>query len=90
MVHPTRQHNSPVPLVCTQFIAILNIHLTGAYAIWLYQLDDLSLHDIVMMAAFVIGISCLGLQPGPLHQWFAQPVNAILGSRESVPAHLRS
>jgi NADH:ubiquinone oxidoreductase subunit 4 (subunit M) len=37
--------------------------------------------EMVIMAPFVIAIFWIGLQPGPLLGWFAQPVSAILGSR---------
>jgi len=44
-------------------------------------LADQSLRQLVTMTHFVTGILWLGLQPGPLLAWFAQPVSAILGSR---------
>jgi NADH:ubiquinone oxidoreductase subunit 4 (subunit M) len=42
---------------------------------------DLRPLELAIMAPFVVGIFWLGLQPGPLLGWFAQPVSAILGSR---------
>ncbi len=68
------------------------ILLGAAYLLWLYQRTmfgksklmgtvDLNLLEIAIMTPFVIGIFWIGLQPGPLLGWFAQPVSAILGSR---------
>jgi NADH-quinone oxidoreductase subunit M len=68
------------------------ILLGAAYLLWLYQrtvfcetkpagMADLRPLELAIMAPFVAGIFWLGLQPGPLLGWFAQPVSAILGSR---------
>jgi NADH-quinone oxidoreductase subunit M len=68
------------------------ILLGAAYLLWLYQrtvfsetkptgMADLRPLEAVTMAPFVIGIVWIGLQPGWLLGWFAQPVSAILGSR---------
>lgn len=72
--------------------AIGGILLGAAYLLWLYQRTmlgetkpmgtvDLNPLEIAIMTPFVIGIFWIGLQPGPLLGWFAQPVSAILGSR---------
>jgi NADH-quinone oxidoreductase subunit M len=68
------------------------ILLGAAYLLWLYQRTmfgetkpmgavDLNPLEMAIMAPFVIAIFWIGLQPGPLLGWFAQPVSAILGSR---------
>jgi NADH-quinone oxidoreductase subunit M len=72
--------------------AVGGILLGAAYLLWLYQRTmlgatkpmgtvDLNPLEIAIMAPFVVGIFWIGLQPGPLLGWFAQPVSAILGSR---------
>ncbi len=72
--------------------AVSGILLGAAYLLWLYQRTmlgetkpmgtvDLNPLEIAIMTPFVIGIFWIGLQPGPLLGWFAQPVSAILGSR---------